>query len=149
MSEETTEAVEDTKDTGKGLRAQLEVALAKVKKNDDRERIRSFKAIGLNVDEGYGKAIALSYDGEPTEEAVAAYAKDEFGYVHQVDPQTHPQAAQIQDQQQRLDQIGQTAGSVTTPSQNDVLAKAEAEGDYGTTMAIKGQQVADMFRTGR
>ncbi|GAG00928.1 unnamed protein product, partial [marine sediment metagenome] len=49
-----------------------------------------------------------------------------------------------------LDQVGQTAGSVpVTPTDGDVLAKAEAEGDYKTTMALKGQQMADMMQQRR
>jgi len=63
-------------------------------------------------------------------------AKEEFGdgYAGAL----HPMAAAIADQQERLDQTRATAGSVVQPGQNDVLAKAEANGDWHTTMAMKG-----------
>ena len=53
-------------------------------------------------------------------------AKEEFGdgYAGAL----HPMAAAIADQTARLDQIGQTAGSVGEPTQVDVLADAEARG---------------------
>ena len=150
MSDETTavEEVDAPEETGKGLRAQLEAALQKNREHDARDRVSAFKSIGLDVDSGYGKAIAMSYSGEPTEEAVAAYAKDEFGYVHETQPTEHPLQGQIQEQTERLDQVGNTAGSVAQPSQQDVLAKAEADGDYRTTLAIKSQQIVDSFRQG-
>ena len=148
MENETSavEEVEEVQETGKGLRAQLEASLAKNREHDARDRVSAFKAIGLDTEAGYGKAIALSYNGDPTEEAVAAYAKDEFGYVPETTPTEHPLQEQIQNESARLDQVGNTAGSVAVPSQTDELAKAEAEGDYRTTLAIKSQQIAESFR---
>jgi len=55
---------------------------------------------------------------------------------------------QIADQQGALDQVGQTAGSVPVDlSESDALAQAEAAGDYATTMAIKGSQIAAQFKS--
>ncbi len=42
-----------------------------------------------------------------------------------------------------------TAGSVAAPTQVDALAKAEAEGDHATSLAIKGQQMAEMLKPRR
>ena len=154
------EAVAETpdtegKDTGKGLRGQLEKQIAATKVEQDKNAVlrtqlldRSYTELGLDPTKLVGKAIAENYDGEPTTEALAAYAKEQYSYEPvAAAPAAHPLAGQIESQQNALDQIGQTAGSVpVAPAQGDVLAKAEAEGDYATTMAIKGAQVADMFR---
>jgi len=140
-------------ETGKGLRAQLEKQIAATKAEQDKNAALTTKLLenaytDLNLDPttGLGKAIAKEYQGEASADALAAYAKAEYGYEHTpVDP-AHPQAADIANNQAALDQMGNTAGSIVPPSEKDTLAKAEAEGDYVTTVAIKGQQVADMFR---
>ena len=102
----------------------------------------AFESIGLNPNEGIGKAVAVTFDGEPDQ--LEQFALEEFEYEYAGAP--HPMYAAILDQTARLDQVGQTAGSIAEPSQADVLADVEAKGDYATTMRIKGQQVANMFR---
>ena len=82
------------------------------------------------------------YDGEMSKDAILGYAVSEYSY-EAGEGVIHPQAEAIAQGQAALDQVGQTAGSLVAPTQDDVLAKAEAEGDYATTLAIKGQQVAD------
>jgi len=147
MSEETTETTETNEpaqETGKGLRAQLEKALAENKGLRAGKLADSFKAIGLDVDNGYGKAIAQNYDGEITIEAVTAYAKDEFGYVK---PEaTHPAAPVIAQAQAQADQFGHVATSVQPVSSlSEQLAAAEAAGDHELIGAIQGQQMQDMM----
>ena len=110
-----------------------------------------YDSIGLDPENKLGKAIAKEYDGEASLEALSAYAKEEYGYekAETTEPLS-PQTQQIAQGHAALEQIGQTAGSVPlAPEEGDNLAKAEAEGDYATTMAIKGQQMADMMRTRR
>jgi len=131
-------------DEPKGLRKQLADAHAKLKVYETKDREAAFSDAGLDVSTGMGKAISQVYDGEVTSEAITKFAKDEYGYEVPVDD-TNPQAQQIAEAQQRLDNVTQTAGSVADPTQGDVLAKAEAEGDYQTTLAMKGQQLADML----
>ena len=145
---ESTEPAEAGKDTGGGLRKQLETALAENKGYKSRERLRAFDDAGLDTSTGLGKAIAQVYEGEASKEAVAEFAKAEYGWEAPT-ADAHPQAQQIATQQARVDQVGETAGSIAPPTEADALAKAEAEGDYVTTMAIKGQQIADMMRTRR
>ena len=99
----------------------------------------------MDTTTGLGKAIAKEYDGDMTKDAVLEYASSEYGHVAG-ETQQHPEAEAIATGQAALDQVGQTAGSVAPPSREDVLAKAEAEGDTRTTMAIKSQQVAEMFQ---
>ena len=145
MSEETTETAAE--ETGKGLRAQLEKTLAENKTLKGREMARSFDDLGLSLDKGLGKAIAKEYSGEITTEAIAEYAKNEYQYSHEVIPATNPQTEAIQQTQAQIDAASQGAGSVpVTPTDAEALAQAEAEGNYQQTMAIKGNQIADMFQ---
>jgi len=145
MSEETTET--SAEETGKGLRAQLEKTLAKNKKLEAREMTRSFNDLGLSLDKGLGKAIAKEYDGEITTEAIAAYADSEYDYTYEAPPAANPQAQAIQQTQAQIDTASQGAGSVpVTPTELEALAAAEAEGNYKQTMAIKGNQIANMFQ---
>ena len=148
--EDAAEATEpdEGKDTGGGLRKQLEASLAKTKKLETDARVRAFKDAGLDTSQGLGKAISQVYEGEATQEAVAEFAKDEYGW--QAAPSdAHPQAEQIATEQARVDDLGNTAGSIVPPSEADALATAEAAGDYGTALNIKGQQMADMLKTRR
>jgi len=136
-------------DTGKGLRGQLETALADNKKLRTDARARAFTDAGLDTSTGIGKAISQVYEGEATQEAVTEFAKEEYGWTSQVAPDVHPQAQAIADEQTRIDTLGQTAGSVAPVTELDALAQAEADGDYKTTMEIKGQQMADMLKPRR
>ena len=133
----------DTEPEAKGLRAQLETALDKLKVHESKDRDRAFSDAGLDITKGVGKAVYKEYEGEMGKDAILAYASTEYSY--EAEAGEHPQAVAIAEGQAALDQIGQSAGSVVPPTQVDVLAKAEAEGDYKTTLAIKGRQLADML----
>ena len=144
MSEETTET--PAEETGKGLRAQLEKTLAENKRLKADKLTDSLTAIGLNETNGLGKAVAKEYDGEYSQEAIAKFAFDEYGHTKPAG-ESHPQAGQIAQETAQLDTASQGAGSVpVAPTNAEQLAEAEAKGDYQATMALKGQQVADMFR---
>ena len=145
MSEETIET--PAEETGKGLRAQLEKTIAENKSLKADKLTDGITAIGLNENDGLGKAIAKEYSGEYSKEAIASYAKEEYGHTFEALPVVNPQAAVITQGQAQVDAAAQGAGSAPiAPTQAEALAEAEAKGDYATTMAIKGQQVADMFR---
>ena len=147
---DTTQVTEETApdDNPKGMRKQIEAQAAEIKELKAGRRAEAFDKAGFDTDKGLGKAIEKEYTGELTADAVKAYAVSEYSWEP---PSTseNPQVGQIADEQGKLDQIGQAAGSIAEPTQGEVLAKAEAEGDYVTTMAIKGQQVADMMRDNR
>ena len=144
MPEETIETVEEPKETGKGLRAQLEKTIAE--KNDYKTQLLSGAYESLNLDPtvGLGKAIAKEYDGAPNAEALAAYAMSEYEYSFTPEPEAHPQAGIINEGTAQIDSASQGAGSVpVAPTNQEALAEAEAKGDYATAMTIKSQQVAD------
>ena len=152
MGEENTPN-EPVEETGKGLRAKLEQTLAEKKTVvDENAELKgrllagAYAEIGLDPKELLGKAIAQNYDGEPTVEALKQFAFDQYGYTKPVG-EANPQAAQIAQGQAQIDAAAQGAGSAPiAPTQAEALAEAEAKGDYATTMQIKGQQVADMFK---
>ena len=151
---EPTEAAETPQDapTGdakpeeaKGLRKQLNEAHATIAEQRTDLLTPAYTKLGLDPESGLGKAIAKEYQGAASFDALAEFANKEYGHVAPEVSPDHPQAGEIAQQQAQLDQAGQGAGSVAPTDQSSVLAKAEQEGDYATTMAIKGQQVADMF----
>ena len=144
---ETTEVVETPDpDEPKGLRKQLAIANASIKGFKEKELARSFGEAGLDISTGAGKAYFQQYDGDTEPDSVAEWLKDEYGYEKEVVAVENPQNQVIAQGHAALDQLGQTAGSVPlAPTEGDVLSKAEAEGDYATTMAIKSQQIAQLF----
>jgi len=132
---------------GKGLRAQLETALKENRalKADKRDEV--IQGIGLDPQTGLGLSLVEQFDdGKLTIDTLASTATERYGHVVPEQIEQHPQAQQIATETARIEQVGQSAGSVAPPSQDQKLATAEADGDYATTMAIKGQQVADMFK---
>jgi hypothetical protein len=147
MDTESTNTVEEAQpaDEAKGLRAQLEATIAENKALKAEKLRASFEALGLSPDTGLGKAIAKEYDGEISTEALAVYAKDEYGWEGEVTA-SNPVAPAIQAGNERLEQIAATSGSVPVPSQQDELAQAEAEGDWQKAMALKGERVAEAMR---
>ena len=153
MADEVTTETEETtddigaKDSGpiKQLRAAEKAARQEAAEYRNLLMTGAYNDIGLTQDSGLGKAITKEFDGKPTTEALAAFALEEYGYTAPVG-QDHPDAATITGQQAQLDDASQGAGSVLPAKEADVLAKAEAEGDYKTSMAIKGNQVAQMFQ---
>jgi len=149
MGEETTETVEapvEPKSEGSGLRAQLEKTLAENRELKAEKLTDGLVAIGLNENDGLGKAIAKDYSGEYSKEAIAAFADTEYGHKFDTPPAMTPQGAVIQQTQAQIDAASQGAGSVpVTPTGAEALASAEAEGNYKKTMAIKSDQIASMF----
>ena len=136
---------EAAKETGGGLRKELERTKAELKESNIRERARAFTDAGLDTSQGIGKAISQVYEGEPTPEAVATFANEEYGWVPTAQVETNPLAPAIQGGNARIEQVQQQSGSITPPTQADALAEAEAAGDYQRTMALKGAEVAAMF----
>jgi hypothetical protein len=132
----------------KGMRAQIESLSAELRdfKSDKRDGIIS--ELGLDAASGLGLVLVEQFDsGALPLDKIAETATGKYGHVvPEVAPLAHPQAQAITEGTERLDAIEQTAGSIVNPTEGDVLAKAEAEGDYATTMAIKGQQIAALLK---
>ena len=146
-AENATEATETTpvKETGGGLRKELESTKAENKQLKADARARAFGDAGLDTTNGLGKAISQVYEGEATPEAVSAFAQEEYGWVRQEAVETHPAAQAIHEGNARMEQVSQHAGTVAPLNDEQALAKAEAEGDVQTTMAMKAAQVQSWF----
>lgn len=142
-NETTEEVTDDTGDSGpiKQLRAAEKAAREENVRLKARLMEGAYNQVGLNPDTGLGKAIAKEYKGDPSAEGLAEYAKAEYGYEKPAG-EINPQAQAIAAETARLDQASAGAGSVPVTDQGDLLAQAEAEGNYDLTMALKGQQVA-------
>lgn len=142
--DEDSEPEEDKASGPKQLRDALK------RSQDEVTRLRAiamssaYADVGLDAETGLGKAIAKEYKGDPTTEALAEYAKDEYGYIKPVG-QNHPQGEIIVNEQARLDAVSAAATSIAPPSEGEALAKAEAEGDWETTGRIKAERMARMF----
>ena len=135
----------DSKETGGGLRKELERSKAENKTLRESVRINAFSNAGIDTSTGLGKAIAQVYDGENTAEAIQKFANEEYGWVATQQVADHPAAQAIHEGNARQEQMQQQSGSIVPPTNQDALAKAEAEGDWDTTMAIKSRQVQEMF----
>ena len=59
----------------------------------------------MDPNEGAGKAVAVTFAGEPDQ--LEQFAEDEFGHIYEGAP--HPMYAAIQDHTARSDQVGTTA----------------------------------------
>jgi hypothetical protein len=140
---------------GGGLRKKLTEALARINELESEKDVevgalteqamdQAFTDNGLSRHEGLGRAIAAQYDGEPSSEALAQHLLSEYDQTFAGAP--NPIAAQITAAQARLDMASQGAGSVPiVPKEDEALSKAEAQGDYRKTMAIKSGQITDLL----
>jgi uncharacterized membrane protein YkoI len=130
--------------------AQLRAALKRERTENAGLRAKEmagvYKEIHLDPNNGLGKAIAKEFDGDMTAEALAAYAKEEYGYDVPEAP-TNPQTETITTEQGRLDAASQGAGSVPiAPTQAGAIAEAEAAGDWVTAQNLKAQQMEGWFK---
>lgn len=96
-------------DSGKGLRAQLEAALAEnaalkeqVGTAQSAQKELAFLKAGIDTSEGVGKLLAQSYDGDLDPEAISTFA-EEYG----VSPSAQRQSTEGDEQQQRMDGLRQ------------------------------------------
>ncbi len=133
------EPTETQESEGSALRKKLEEVLAENKAYKARERERAFKDAGYDPQDGHGKALAKLYDGDPDPAAIAQFAKDEFGWEP---PAATPSPEQQRAEgEQRLQQLNSNALPPRDPSDDDLIAKAEAEGDWLTFNRLNAQKL--------
>lgn len=99
--------------SGSGLRQQLEAALAEnqalkqqVEQGSAAQRELAFVKAGIDTENGVGKLLAKTYDGELDPEVIKTYAQ-EYGIEVGAQQQTQqgPQREQIDPAQQRMDSL--------------------------------------------
>jgi hypothetical protein len=137
-SDETTEV-----DGPKQLREALKRSQADNAKLTTQLMGRAYTEAGLDTTSGLGKAISKEYKGEPTSEALLAFAKEEYGYEPQVVPD-NPHAQVIYDEQRKLDGVQAVSGSTVPLNESEVLRQAEQSGDLKTAGSIKAARLRAM-----
>ena len=114
----------------------LEAELASYK---DKEIDNVFGSLGLSTDKGFGKALKQVYDGPVNTEAVAQFAKEEYGFEPkgQVEEVTQPEPEPIvqDDARSRVAALDANSSSDVPMSVNDELVAA-----------LKGASVKDSLR---
>ena len=133
------------------LRAALKRSQTALKEANQRTLSRDLTDIGLDANAGLGKAIAKEYDGDMTIEALATYARDEYGHDPGVAVEVPPEVAS----QERLDEAMQTSTSVLpvepkTPGETQVemINTNDPEAtrqDAITSIQAKAQEFEDAF----
>jgi len=149
MTTEETPTADKPKEEAKGMRAQIESLSAENRELKAEKRDDIISGLGLNTESGLGMALVEQFDkGDLPLDEIAKTAVEKYGHVvPDAQPAQHPQAQQIHAAQTALDTVGQTAGSIAPPNQDEQLAKAESEKDYGTTIAMKSAQIGEMLRS--
>jgi len=137
-SDETAEV-----DGPKQLREALKRAQADNAKLTTQLMGRAYTEAGLDTSSGLGKAIAKEYKGDPTVEALLAFAKEEYSYEPVAAPD-NPQAQTIADEQKKLDGVQAVSGSTVPLNESDALKQAEQSGDFKTAGAIKAARLRAM-----
>ena len=137
-SDETAEV-----DGPKQLREALKRAQADNAKLTTQLMGRAYTEAGLDTSSGLGKAIAKEYKGDPTVEALLAFAKEEYSYESVAAPD-NPQAQTIADEQKKLDGVQAVSGSTVPLNESDALKQAEQSGDFKTAGAIKAARLRAM-----
>lgn len=144
MTEETTTETSSDEtaevDGPKQLREALKRAQADNAKLTTQLMGRAYSEAGLDTSTGLGKAISKEYKGEPTVEALLAFAKEEYSYEPVAVPD-NPQAATITAEQRKLDSVTSVSTSVVPLNEQDALRQAEQSGDFKTAGAIKAARL--------
>ena len=103
----------------------LEAELASYK---DKEIDNVFGSLGLSTDKGFGKALKQVYDGPVNTEAVAQFAKEEYGFEPkgQVEEVTQPEPEPIvqDDARSRVAALDANSTSDVPLNANDELVAA-------------------------
>lgn len=114
----------------------LEAELASYK---DKEIDNVFGKLGLSTDKGFGKALKQVYDGPVNTEAVAQFAKDEYGFeptgTVEATPQSEPEPVVQDDARSRVAALDANSTSDVPLDVNEQLAKV-----------LKGASVQDSLR---
>ena len=117
------------------MRETIERQTAEVKELKGQLKTQAFEAAGLDPSKGIGELLANAYDGDFTKEAVVEFAKSKEVEVTtdaKTDPANlSPEQKLITAGQKRIDEAHSQSDPLTsTPSIDDDIAKADADGDF-------------------
>ena len=117
-------AMRETIDRKNEENAKLQAELSSYK---DEKLNDAVKGIGLNPENGFGKALKQVYDGDVTIEAVSEFAKTEYGYepTGQVQEITQSEQQPVVQDDARSRVAALDANSTSDVSDDDVLSQLQ------------------------
>lgn len=130
-----------------GLRATIERLEAKLEAKEATIRELSFKIAGVDPTKGIGKAVAATFQGDMTPEAIIAYAKAEYEWTPPEAAKPEPEIPAATTLVERAQDGADAAVAVTTggaagkkPDLNAQIADAEQKGDWNRAIVLKAQK---------
>ncbi len=117
-------AMRETIDRKNEENAKLQAELSSYKDEKLNDAVRG---IGLNPENGFGKALKQVYDGDVTIEAVSEFAKTEYGYepTGQVQDITQSEQQPVVNDDARSRVAALDANSTSDVSDDDVLSQLQ------------------------
>ena len=129
--------IDNEENSPKGLREQLEKEQARRKEAESQLVGLTLSEMGLNANEGLGKAVTKLYDGPVDKDSISKFVADEFNYVSNQSVSEAPveepasKVEQVIASEQRVQQLG----TVSNPNEsqdimeqlNDVITKGSVK----------------------
>jgi hypothetical protein len=125
--------IDNEENSPKGLREQLKKEQARRKEAESQLVGLTLSEMGLNANEGLGKAVTKLYDGPVDKDSISKFVADEFNYVSNQSVSETPveQPASKVEQVIASEQRVQQLGTVSNPNEsqdimeqlNDVITK--------------------------
>jgi hypothetical protein len=129
--------IDNEENSPKGLREQLKKEQARRKEAESQLVGLTLSEMGLNANEGLGKAVTKLYDGPVDKDSISKFVADEFNYVSNQSVSETPveepasKVEQVIASEQRVQQLG----TVSNPNEsqdimeqlNDVITKGSVK----------------------
>tara|TARA_A100001035_G_C27662251_1_gene444321 strand:- start:133 stop:594 length:462 start_codon:yes stop_codon:yes gene_type:complete len=129
--------IDNEENSPKGLREQLKKEQARRKEAESQLVGLTLSEMGLNANEGLGKAVTKLYDGPVDKDSISKFVADEFNYVSNQSVSEAPveepasKVEQVIASEQRVQQLG----TVSNPNEsqdimeqlNDVITKGSVK----------------------
>ena len=136
--------VESEDTSPKGLREQLKKEQQRRKDAESQLVGLTLGELGLNPDEGLGKAVSKLYDGKIDKESIKEYVATEFNVSPEENASsevpTEPvvnNSEQVQSSEARVQQLNQVSGHVQSTSLEDQFIDIMNTGNTKQTIAAK------------
>jgi len=137
--------IDNEENSPKGLREQLKKEQARRKEAESQLVGLTLSELGLNANEGLGKAVTKLYDGPVDKDSIKNFVAEEFNYVANQSVSEQPvepvanKTEQIVASEQRVQQLNQ----ISQPNQSENILDAfnevmgQADGDVKQTLRAK------------
>lgn len=136
-------------ETPKGLREQLKKEQARRKEAESQLVGLTLSELGLNANEGLGKAVTKLYEGPIDKDSIKNFVAEEFNYVANQNVSEQPvetvanKTEQVIASEQRVQQLNQ----ISEPNQSENILDAfnevmgQADGDVRQSLKAKLQMI--------